>query len=532
MKKSVIIFSVLFTAVCHGGIFINSDAWNFWLNEPLETYDKAELMNAVKRDVDFYAVQGVEAVFYNMNFQRTFFKTKVGTPYWKDCSLGEDGTLLLRGKPIPSKPTEESPEPTYRTMYVRSKHMNELLPDFMALRYRYCHEKGIEMWHSMRMNDVHHSALGQEWRPQHSDLWLEQKDLLRAWYRHSWRIVWTDNAFDYGKDEVYRYHLAMVREYLMDYESDGIELDWLRAIPIFKPGYDEAGIKIMNRFMRETKAIAKEAERKWGHKIRIAVRVPGRVREALACGMDVHQWAKEKLFDVLIPSCNDTATEQDYDLALWRILAPKPIILAPDIDYSIRSGATYGWSMSYTKETDFGFASNFYQQGADTMYFYNHFPRHQKEKPFTREIFSTVADREKVANAARRHVVTQHHVIGEGLGAETTYPRWIWPGCCNGSTRINVGEKVAGRKAYVLIGVGVPLKIDILVNGEKTSLDENAHMPELPKNAKAKGYFVTSIIPEGQLHDGWNNIEIFNRDTENKHTLCDHEIIWMEIGLL
>ena len=78
------------------GIFINSDAWNFWLSEPLETYGRDELARAVERDVDYYAVPGVEAVFYNMNFQRSFFPTKVGTPYWKDCSIGPEGRLLLQ----------------------------------------------------------------------------------------------------------------------------------------------------------------------------------------------------------------------------------------------------------------------------------------------------------------------------------------------------------------------------------------------------------------------------------------------------
>ncbi len=512
------------------GIFINSDAWNFWIDDPLENYNKEELTAAVKRDVDYYAVPGVEAVFYNMNFQRTFFNTKVGTPYWKDCSIGEDGKLLLRGEPIPCKQDEESPEPIYRTMYLRSKHTNELLPDFMTIRYNYCHEKGIEMWHSMRMNDVHHSAIGQDWRPQHSDLWLDRKDLLRAWYRHTWRSIWTDNAFDYGIEEVYNYHIAMVREYLMDYESDGIELDWLRAVPIFKPGYDEAGIEILNRFMRETRAIANKAEAKWGHRIRIAVRVPGRVREALAVGMDVRQWAEEKLIDVLVPSCKDTMTEQEYDLPIWRVIAPKPIVIAPDIDWSV--GSAWGWSrLTYTEETDAAFASAFYQQGADTIYHYNHFPRMRKDKPFTHALFSEMGDREKIASHARRHIVTAHHVIGEGIADELTYPRWIWPGCCNGGIRINLGERTAGREAYAIIGASVPLNIDILVNGEKTKVEENPELPELPTNPKARGYFVKSIIPEGLIHDGWNNIEIFNKEGENGHTICDYEIIWAEIGL-
>ena len=86
-------FATLLLAVS----FVNSDAWNFWCNEKIATLNRDELKAAVEKDVDFYARPGVEAVFYNMNFQRSFYPTKVGTPYWKDCAIGPDGKLTLRG---------------------------------------------------------------------------------------------------------------------------------------------------------------------------------------------------------------------------------------------------------------------------------------------------------------------------------------------------------------------------------------------------------------------------------------------------
>lgn len=508
------------------GVFINSDAWNFWLSEPIEKYDRAELEAAIRRDVDYYAVPGVEAVFYNMNFQRSFYDTKVGTPYWKDCSIGPDGKLLLRGKPIPSREDEESPEPTYRTMFLRSKNMFEKFPDFMAYRYRYCHEKGIEMWHSMRMDDIHHATLGQEWRPQHGDLWLDHKEYVRGWYRHTWRGDWHDNALDYGEKAVYDYHLAMAREYLLDYESDGLELDWLRSVPVFKPGFDEANTGLMTQFMREVRAAAVEAEAKWGHRVRIAARVPGYVKDAVGNGMDVHAWAAEGLVDVIVPSCNNTGTEGDYDIGLWRVIAPKPVVIAPNIDYNMTSNTR--WVLDFKPETDAGFASSFYQQGADTIYFYNHFATLSVRKPFAREFFTVAADRHAVAVRPRRHVVTRHDPNGEGRFPQPCYPLEIWPGCCNGGVKVNAGEETAGRRARIVIGATVPLDIDVLLNtGRCPLLPPEAELPEVPRRKDEESFYVQAEVPAGLLHDGWNAVEIFNKDAS--HTIKAHELIWMEI---
>lgn len=508
-------------------VFINSDAWNFWICEDLSAMDRPGIIAAMERDVDFYCQPGVEAVFYNMNFQRSFFDTKVGTPYWKDCAIGADGKLTLRGKPVESIPGEESPEPMYRQMFLNSKNVHDKCPDLMKLRYAYCHEKGIEMWHSMRMNDVHHTPLHSEFRPQHCDLWLDRKEeLTRAWYRHTQRIVWSDNAFDYAIPEVYDYHVRMMKEYLLDWESDGIELDWLRSLPNFKPGFDEVNAPILTAFMRETRKTAKEAEKKWGHRIRIAVRVPGRIRESFTAGMDVAGWAREDLFDVLVPTCTSTSTEQDYDIALYKAIAGgRPV--TPNIDCTI--GSAWGNYMSFTAETDAGFISNFYQQGADGIYFYNHFPRQEKAHPFLRGSFALAGDRERAAAVARRHVVTRHEQVGEGLFPELAYPQWIWAMCANGGVRVNCGEKVKGRKARVVVGMTCKIDIDLLVNTVKCA-PSSAPLPAvLPKGRKDYPVnFAQFDIPADVLHDGFNNVEIFNRDSR---TVEAHEIVWMEVDV-
>jgi len=489
------------------GIFINSDTWNFWFNDANMNAD------GVRRDVDFYTKQGgVEAVFYNMNFQRAFFPSKVWTPIWKDCEVDADGNLLLRGKK-----TDNS----FKPLVVNCKKLWDSCPDFMKIRYDRCHENGSEMWHSMRMDDTHNSVIGREHLPQHSDLWQERKDLLRAWYRHFWRQDWHDNAFDYGKKEVFDYHLALVREYLMEYESDGIELDWHRSMPIFKPGYDEVNTPVFTQFMRDVRAIADEAAKKWGHRIRVAALVPYRVVDAIGMGIDAKTWCREKLVDILIPSEHHHSTNAEYQLRIWRLIVPKDVILAPCIDCSV----TCNCGTHMTLGTDCGFASSFYEMGADSLYFYNHFPTTLSYMPEMREFFSFAADRRAVSARPRRHCVTKYDPLGEGKFRLDCFPPEIWAGCCDGSVRINCGEGNDGRRARIIIGSTKKLNVDVLLNTVKCELmpdDEPVPVP-LPKK---EAFWLQARIPDGMLHDGWNAVELFNKaDT----SIFSHELLWMEV---
>ncbi len=473
-------------------------------------------------DVDFYAQQGVEAVFYNLNFQRVFFPSEKCTPIWKDCEIAENGDLLLRGRKT---------NPEYKDMVQNSKALWEQIPDWMQFRYDYCKQKGIEMWHSMRMNDVHHSQLNNEHVPQHGDLWQERKDLIRAWYRHTWRSDWHDNGFDYAQQEVYDYHLNMAREYLLQWESDGIELDFLRSIPVFKPGYDEMNKGILTQFMRDLKALTLEAEKKFGHRIRIAVRVPYSVLDTIGVGMDIPAWANEKLMDVVIPGPMHCSTENTQEIELWRILLPEGIILAPCIDYVCQTCPGYAVDLENALEN--GFMSSYYQMGADSIYFYNHFPRMKNSIPHVNEPFIYGNDRNEVAKRARRQLYTCHQAPGEGKFSyctPTPFPGIIWPQCCNGTAKINAGEQTAGRSAKIILITKKKVDVDILLNTVKCPLTTDVPDMKYPKPKNGEDFYFTVVnIPAGLLHDGWNAVEFFNRHATED--ILDKDYVWLEIAI-
>lgn len=501
------------------GIFINSDSWNFWTHK-----DPAEMsVDGIKHDVDHYLkCGGVEAIFYNLNFQRVFFPSDRFTPIWKDVTFDAKGDLYLRGKRSDSG---------FKSMICNAKKMNDEVPDFIRIRYEYCHRNGVEMWHSMRMNDVHHTAIGGEELPQHSDLWVERKDLIRAWYRHFRRSIWHDNCLDYGQKEVYDYHLGMAAEYLLRFESDGIELDFLRACPVFKPGFDETHKGILTQFVRDVRSLADQAQDKWGHRIRMAVRVPYSVKDTMAAGMEVVTWCQEHLVDVVIPSPTHHATEDDVPVELWKMLLGNEALLAPCIDCTYTAQGkvlTKPQFLHSTQESANGFAASFYYQGADRIYFYNHFPTNggfDGNLALQQELFGYAGNRKEVERRARRHVVTRHESINfEGIYPYDRFPPIIWPHCCNGTIRLNIGSiGKNSRSARAVIGSYEELKVDLLINTFPCpSLPAHAPKPKLP----SEGNYFQFEIPPGTLHDGVNVLELIN---QGKNDIT--QLFWAEIDL-
>ena len=92
----------------------------------------------------------------------------------QEAGLDNINLDLMYALPGQSLHTAES----YKEMFQSVMRMRRNCADYMRVRYAYCHSRGVEMWHSMRMNDVHWTSPGLEERPQHGDFWREHKERL------------------------------------------------------------------------------------------------------------------------------------------------------------------------------------------------------------------------------------------------------------------------------------------------------------------------------------------------------------------
>ena len=220
-------------------------------------------------------------------------------------------------------------------------------------------EAGMEIFASIRMNDIHDA-----WAPRLTyPLKMARPDLLLGARRdHApdaiMRAFWS--GFDYAKEEVRRHFLDFIRTYCRQYDYDGLELDYFRHPLFFKPGEARQNLDTMTSFVRKVRGILREIGQERGRPYLLAIRVPDTPAMALRTGLDVEQWMKEGLLDLLIVGGGYMPyagrLESFIDLAHQYGLPAYPCINHFREPLAMRS-----------------LASNFWALGADGIYLFNYF---------------------------------------------------------------------------------------------------------------------------------------------------------------
>lgn len=172
---------------------------------------------------------------------------------------------------------------------------------------------------------------------------------------------------DYGEQEVRQWIYDILREVLLNYDVDGIELDFSRTGVFFeqlvKEGEDvnAENLERMNNLLRSLRTLTEQVSAQKGKPILIAVHLADSVAYSKATGLDVEQWLEEDLVDMISirsfgawQSMEDALADYEgYDI---------PVYLVMDAIAATASG--YDWS----KEA--GLA---YHLGYDGIQVFNHY---------------------------------------------------------------------------------------------------------------------------------------------------------------
>ena len=229
---------------------------------------------------------------------------------------------------------------------------------------------GINPWLSFRMNDIH--GHGEVTGNLLSDFYHEHPDIRRVQYDTR-----AGKSYQYAQDysyELVRTHmLNLINESLNRYDVYGIELDYQRDIRLWRIGGEAEGVDILNGFMRDVNKLVSVYEEKYGHEIKISVRVASDVETTFEFGLDVMTWASEGIIDMITPTGRYESTDDDIPVAHWKsLLEPYGTVVAPCIDARVRNAATRKLISKHTFESMCGIAANMLSQGADKIYLFNY----------------------------------------------------------------------------------------------------------------------------------------------------------------
>ncbi len=352
-------------------------------------------------------------------------------------------------------------------------------------------EHNINPWLSVRMNDCHDS--GEETSFLRGDLFYIAKE-------NGWMIGeeygYYHTCYDYSVPQIREIMLNYIREQIFRYDAYGLELDFQREIYCFDYLHaDNATIvDIMNGFIRDVNTVVKEAETKWGHDIKINVRLMRDIDQCKVFGFDARTWAQENLVDSITVTPRFSTCDSDMDIRAWKETLPNIEIYA-GIETLVRpdgtcvDGAVAGASVTR------GYAAEYLSEGADGIYLFNYFAYPHVDR--NEEIYTTCGSALTAADSYRRHVMTFQDVVPEGATGYRPLP--VASLKSNPATLSQkTGYIPSGATIRVYIGFARKIdkkKVTVTVNG--SGCDYNGEACLYSENENGTGPIKNGYLPQG-----------------------------------
>ena len=247
--------------------------------------------------------------------------------------------------------------------------------DALQIMVDFCKKNRMELFWSMRMNDIH-DAWGGDYSPYFFPKF--KKD-------HPEYIMGTENdkpkhggwtSVDYGEPEVREVAFGLIQEVCQNYDVDGIEMDFFRHPMFFRRasrglplGQEE--LDVMTGLVRRVRETADWQGKKRGRPMLVAARLPDSVQYCRGIGIDLETWLAEDLLDILVvtgyfqlsPWEHSVALGHGYDVPVYACLSESRI---PG-----EAGKARNSDESYRAR-----AMNVWNAGADGVYMFNLFDPH------------------------------------------------------------------------------------------------------------------------------------------------------------
>ena len=169
-----------------------------------------------------------------------------------------------------------------------------------------CHAHDVEVWASLRMNDIHDSFMADTLETTNDPMkakhpeWLigtlkDRDKLAEALIERS---LWS--AFNFEHKEVRNHRLNFIKKNAANHDFDGYELDFTRFVWDFPLGREIELAPLMTDLVRQIRKLLNQIGERRGRPYTLVVHVLDSPEKSLLLGQDVEAWLKEGLIDVLI----------------------------------------------------------------------------------------------------------------------------------------------------------------------------------------------------------------------------------------
>ena len=168
-----------------------------------------------------------------------------------------------------------------------------------------CREHGLEVWGSLRMNDIHDwfssdslENTNDPLKAQHPEYLIAPRSALDLPEELTERSLWT--AFNFARPEVRQYRLDFIERNAAAHDFDGYELDFQRMPWFFPLGEERLHAGEMTELVREARSRLDAVGKRRGRAYTLVAHVMDSIATSLEVGLDAETWVSEGLLDVLV----------------------------------------------------------------------------------------------------------------------------------------------------------------------------------------------------------------------------------------
>ena len=471
----------------------------------IHNQDPNNLHNSVKEPlvpkhvdamVDNITNSGVDAILINSNAEVANHPSSVIGTY-EDMFDGD-----------PAKTTIGDVPQSYWDTFANDKRqfmsLKNLGCDYLERALKRSRERGLVSGISVRMNDMHGGASTDA--PSHGPFFKQHPEC---------RIMIDDycHGLDYEQAAVRKLMTDYVKELKDNYEFDLMELDWIRFRTHFHPGRGYKNRSTITDFMSEIRELL-------GEEKTLMVRIHMRPEAALKQGLDIAEWAKKDLVDILSPS-PFFSLRLDFPIEAYRRLTNDRLRVFACIDDTDGTGQ----SILQNNETALGGLAGACAAGSDGVEFFNQFFGADKKDPKIQKRKELIAE---MSGSSFRKSPKQFSVAEK--------PKF-WSIGCDLPWQLPVAIENNSSKAFTLI-VAKPsseakCEIELLINGEVDITKWQVAINDFPSSCSPiligedDGSNIISFEIESQfIQDGTNTLLVHCfADTKAKKTITGLNIL-------
>ena len=172
--------------------------------------------------------------------------------------------------------------------------------DWLAEAISESHRRGIAPWISVRTNDPH--GYLEKWvdNPLNCPLFKDPANRLQGTPLRPGKhadVLWV--GLNYERHEVRDYFMTMIRELVVDYDAQGLELDFLRTPAICEPGASQDTIDVISAWIGEIRDLTQRKAEETGRPYPLGLRIPAALGALRAIGLDVQALVEAGRVDFL-----------------------------------------------------------------------------------------------------------------------------------------------------------------------------------------------------------------------------------------